>query len=108
MDMRTRRGPAARCRVPEERFAALQDVARMGANNAAREAIHVRETFTTYFFKEGAVRVLFSEQAQVYNCGSFHLQRIGKRTNHVEYCVGEPLPLLNCLTQRAQHDQRYS
>ncbi|KAK6318088.1 hypothetical protein J4Q44_G00113790 [Coregonus suidteri] len=42
MDTRTRRGSAARRRLPEERSAALQDVSRMGANNAAREAIHVR------------------------------------------------------------------
>ncbi|KAK6316559.1 hypothetical protein J4Q44_G00119590 [Coregonus suidteri] len=55
MDTRTRRGSAARRRVPEERSAALQDVSRMGANNAAREAIHVREIFTSYFFEEGAV-----------------------------------------------------
>ena len=27
----------------------------MGANNAAREAIHVREIFTSHFFEEGAV-----------------------------------------------------
>ncbi|KAK6303000.1 hypothetical protein J4Q44_G00273550 [Coregonus suidteri] len=27
----------------------------MGANNAVREAIHVREIFTSYFFEEGAV-----------------------------------------------------
>ncbi|KAK6320108.1 hypothetical protein J4Q44_G00092150 [Coregonus suidteri] len=77
MDTRTRRGSAARRRVPEERSAALQDVSRMGANNAAREAIHGREMFT-YFFKEGYIS-----------------------------SVGEPLPHLNWLTQGAQHDQRY-
>ncbi|KAK6296597.1 hypothetical protein J4Q44_G00327390 [Coregonus suidteri] len=48
MYMRTRRGSA------EERSAALQDVSRMGANNAAREAIHVREIFTSYLFEEGS------------------------------------------------------
>ncbi|XP_071244688.1 uncharacterized protein [Salvelinus alpinus] len=36
MDTRTRRGSAARRRVPEEKSAALQDVSRMGSNNAAR------------------------------------------------------------------------
>lgn len=55
MDTRTRRGSAARRRVPEEESAALQDVSRMGSNNAAREAIRVQEIFTSYFFKEGAV-----------------------------------------------------
>ncbi|XP_055767369.1 uncharacterized protein LOC129842756 isoform X1 [Salvelinus fontinalis] len=55
MDTRTRRGSAARPRVPEEESAALQDVSRMGSNNAAREAIRVQEIFTSYFFKEGAV-----------------------------------------------------
>ena len=34
--MMNRRGHAALRRVPEERSAALQDVARMGANNAAQ------------------------------------------------------------------------
>ncbi|XP_055767304.1 uncharacterized protein LOC129842700 [Salvelinus fontinalis] len=53
MDTRTRRGSAARRRVPEEESAALQDVSRMGSNNAAREAIRVQEIFTSYFFKEG-------------------------------------------------------
>ena len=33
----------------------LQDVSRMGANNAAWEAVHVWEIFPSYFFKEGAV-----------------------------------------------------
>jgi hypothetical protein len=42
MDTRTRRGSAARRRVPEEKSAALLDVARMGSNNAAREAIPVQ------------------------------------------------------------------
>jgi hypothetical protein len=55
MDTRTRRGSAARRRVPEEESAALQDVSRMGSNNAAREAIRVHEIFTSYFFKEGAL-----------------------------------------------------
>ncbi|XP_071216440.1 uncharacterized protein [Salvelinus alpinus] len=55
MDKRTRKGSAARRRVPEEESAALQDVSRMGSNNAAREAIRVQEIFTSYFFKEGAV-----------------------------------------------------
>ncbi|KAK6321997.1 hypothetical protein J4Q44_G00067890 [Coregonus suidteri] len=73
----TRRGSAAYRRVPEERSAALQDVSRMGANNAAREPIHVREIFTSYFFEEGYIS-----------------------------CVGETLAHLNWLTQRAQHDQR--
>ncbi|KAK6327433.1 hypothetical protein J4Q44_G00030780 [Coregonus suidteri] len=71
-----RRGPVAHRRVPEERYAALQDVARMGASTAAREAIRVRETFPSYFFKE--VSRLRSPTV------SFHLQRIGKRTNHGE------------------------
>ena len=35
--------------------ATLQDDARMGAYNAAREAIPVRETVTSYFYEEGAV-----------------------------------------------------
>ncbi|XP_055766895.1 cilia- and flagella-associated protein 251-like isoform X3 [Salvelinus fontinalis] len=52
MDTRTRRGSAARRRVPEEESAALQDVSRMESNNAAREAIRVQEIFTSYFFKE--------------------------------------------------------
>ncbi|KAK6328948.1 hypothetical protein J4Q44_G00009260 [Coregonus suidteri] len=78
MDKRTRRGSAARRRLPEERSAALQDISRMGANNAAQEAIHVREIFTSYFFEEGYIT-----------------------------CVGEPLAHLNWLTQRAQHNQRY-
>ncbi|XP_055769887.1 uncharacterized protein LOC129845934 isoform X2 [Salvelinus fontinalis] len=52
MDTRTRRGSAARRRVPEEESAALQDVSRMGSKNAAREAIRVQEIFTSYFFKE--------------------------------------------------------
>ncbi|KAM9517241.1 uncharacterized protein ACWYII_044303 [Salvelinus alpinus] len=55
MDTRTRRGSAARWRVPEEKSGALQDVSRMGSNNAAREAIRVREIFTSYFFEEGAI-----------------------------------------------------
>jgi hypothetical protein len=55
MDMRTRRGLASCHRVPQERSAALQDVARMGANNAALEEICVREIFTSFFFEEGAV-----------------------------------------------------
>ncbi|XP_055766989.1 uncharacterized protein LOC129844858 isoform X1 [Salvelinus fontinalis] len=55
MNTRTRRGSAAHRRVPEEESAALQDVSRMGSNHAAREAIRVREIFTSYFFKEGAV-----------------------------------------------------
>jgi hypothetical protein len=41
--------------VPEERSAALQDVSRMGSNNAVREAILVQEIFISYFFEEGAV-----------------------------------------------------
>ncbi|KAM9492790.1 uncharacterized protein ACWYII_004501 isoform 2-T2 [Salvelinus alpinus] len=68
MDTRTRRGSAARRRVPEEESAALQDVSRMGSNHAAREAIRVREIFTSYFFKEGYIS-----------------------------CVGEPLLHLNWL-----------
>ncbi|KAM9490909.1 uncharacterized protein ACWYII_003338 [Salvelinus alpinus] len=52
MDSRTRRGSTARRHVPEEEPAALQDVSRMGSNNAAREAIRVQEIFTSYFFKE--------------------------------------------------------
>jgi hypothetical protein len=44
--MRNRRGPAAHHHVPEERSAAWQNVARMGFNNAAREAIRVRDIFT--------------------------------------------------------------
>ncbi|KAK6305081.1 hypothetical protein J4Q44_G00238610 [Coregonus suidteri] len=61
MDKRTRRGSAAHRRVPEERSAALQDVSRMGANNAGQEAIHAREIFTSYFFEEGegGVQVCF-------------------------------------------------
>uniref|UniRef100_A0A4W5LL30 Uncharacterized protein n=1 Tax=Hucho hucho TaxID=62062 RepID=A0A4W5LL30_9TELE len=55
MDTRTKRGSAARRRVPEEKSAALQDISSMGSNNAAREAIRVREIFTSYFFEEGAV-----------------------------------------------------
>ncbi|KAM9492779.1 uncharacterized protein ACWYII_004489 isoform 3-T3 [Salvelinus alpinus] len=55
MDTRTRRGSTARRRVPEEESAALQDVSRMGSNNAAREAIRVQEIFTSYFFKEGYI-----------------------------------------------------
>ncbi|KAK6297722.1 hypothetical protein J4Q44_G00323050 [Coregonus suidteri] len=58
MDTRTRRGPAARRRVPEERSAALQDVSRMGANNAAQEAIRVHEIFTYYFVEEAGSGVL--------------------------------------------------
>ncbi|XP_071223152.1 uncharacterized protein [Salvelinus alpinus] len=54
MDTRTRRGSAARRRVPEEESAAQQDVSRMGSNNADREAIRVREIFT-YFIKEGSI-----------------------------------------------------
>ncbi|KAM9492837.1 uncharacterized protein ACWYII_004538 isoform 2-T2 [Salvelinus alpinus] len=68
MDTRTRRGSAARRRVPEEESAALQDVSRMGSNNAAREAIRVQEIFTSSFFKEGYIS-----------------------------CVGEPLLHLNWL-----------
>ncbi|XP_055766875.1 uncharacterized protein LOC129842363 isoform X1 [Salvelinus fontinalis] len=68
MDTRTRRGSAARRRVPEEESAALQDVSRMESNNAAREAIRVQEIFTSYFFKEGYIS-----------------------------CVGEPLLHLNWL-----------
>ena len=41
--------------MPEEKSAALQDVAGMGANGAAREAIRVREIFPSYFLEEGAV-----------------------------------------------------
>jgi hypothetical protein len=41
--------------VPEEKSAALQDVSRMVSNNAGREAICVREIFTSYLFEEGAV-----------------------------------------------------
>ncbi|KAM3619609.1 uncharacterized protein V6R79_010790 [Siganus canaliculatus] len=43
--------------VPEaERDAAgLQSVARVGTNNASREAIRVREAFVSYFTNEGAV-----------------------------------------------------
>ena len=55
MDTRTRRGSAARRRVPEEKSAALLDVARMGSNNAAREAICVQEIFISYFFEEAGV-----------------------------------------------------
>ncbi|KAK6314528.1 hypothetical protein J4Q44_G00159870 [Coregonus suidteri] len=140
MDTRTRSGSEACCHVPEERSAALQDVSRMGANNAAREAIRVQEIFTSYFFEESAVpwqhhrlhyaqpkallraihiaiRAFFHllsyvncsysipsfspfdfyfsvKQAQVYKCGSFHLQRIGKRTNHGEYPVIATSPTL--------------
>ena len=54
-DTRTRRGSAACRRVPGEKSAALQDVSRMGSNNAAREAICEREIFISYFFEEGAV-----------------------------------------------------
>lgn len=35
--------------------AALQGIHRVGTNNASREALHVRETFTKYFSAEGAV-----------------------------------------------------
>ncbi|NP_001129460.1 uncharacterized protein LOC100191015 [Danio rerio] len=35
--------------------AGLQEVTRVGSNNATREAIRVRETFTSYFSTEGAV-----------------------------------------------------
>ncbi|XP_055767336.1 uncharacterized protein LOC129842730 isoform X2 [Salvelinus fontinalis] len=51
METRTRRGSAARRRVPEEESAALQDVSGMGSNNAAREGIRVQEIFTSYFFR---------------------------------------------------------
>lgn len=33
----------------------LQPISRVGSNNATREAIRVRETFTSYFTNEGAV-----------------------------------------------------
>ena len=46
IDTWTRRGPAARRH--EERSAALQDVARMGANSVARETICARDTFLSY------------------------------------------------------------
>ena len=52
--MRTRRGSVDRRCVPEEKSAALQDVSRMGSNNAAREAIRLWE-ITFYFFKGGVV-----------------------------------------------------
>ncbi|KAK6302140.1 hypothetical protein J4Q44_G00281930 [Coregonus suidteri] len=35
-----------------------------------------------YSYRVGHFKV--GKQAQVYNCGSFHLQRIGKRTSHGE------------------------
>ncbi|KAK6320567.1 hypothetical protein J4Q44_G00096740 [Coregonus suidteri] len=86
MDTRTRRGSAARRRVPEERSAALQDVSRMGANNAAREAIHVREIFTSYFFKEGEGAVQYKVLCSHLVCTPGYIS-----------CVGEPLPHLNWL-----------
>lgn len=51
---------AALHRVPLQRGAAAQEeplraVGRMGANNAARDATHVREVFMAHFCEEGAV-----------------------------------------------------
>ncbi len=39
----------------EEEVSALQDIRRVGSNNPAREAIRVRESYTSYFSAEGAV-----------------------------------------------------
>lgn len=49
---RTRREPVA---VSEGEMSVLQDIRRVGSNNAAREAIRVRETYASYFAAEGAV-----------------------------------------------------
>ena len=49
---RSRREPVP---VSEGEVSVLQDLRRVGSNNAAREAIRVRETYASYFSAEGAV-----------------------------------------------------
>lgn len=49
---RTRREPVP---VSEGEVSLLQGLRRVGSNNAAREAIRVRETYASYFSAEGAV-----------------------------------------------------
>ncbi|KAK6297075.1 hypothetical protein J4Q44_G00332170 [Coregonus suidteri] len=110
MDTRTRRRSAAHHRVPEERSAALQDVSRIGANNAEQEAIRGREIFTSYFFEEGAVpwqhhRLHYAQPKALLR--AIHIAiRHKVLCSHLVWtpgyisCLGEPLPHLNWLHRR--------